>query len=73
MPCPQGIDVPRIFELYNDAMIYRDIKTAQSIYHAEQHAADCCNECGACVNGCPKKIAIPEWLKTAHQLISGYE
>jgi predicted aldo/keto reductase-like oxidoreductase len=62
MPCPQGIDVPRIFELYNDAMIYRDIKTARSIYHAEQHAADGCSECGACVNRCPKKIEIMDWL-----------
>jgi predicted aldo/keto reductase-like oxidoreductase len=69
MPCPQGIDVPRIFELYNDAIMYNDVKTAQFIYRAEQHAADCCTECGACVNACAKRLAILDWLKPAHLVL----
>jgi len=34
MPCPEGIDVPRIFELYNDAFIYEDVETARAIIEA---------------------------------------
>jgi len=73
MPCPQGIDVPRIFELYNDAIMYKDVKTAQFIYRAEQHAADCCTECGACVNACAKRLAILDWLKPAHLVLCPQE
>jgi predicted aldo/keto reductase-like oxidoreductase len=73
MPCPQGIDVPRIFELYNDAIMYGDIETPRAIYHIEQHNIDSCNECGACVNACGREIAILDWLKTAHQLLAEHK
>ncbi|MGD0915395.1 MAG: aldo/keto reductase [Thermodesulfobacteriota bacterium] len=71
MPCPEGIDVPRIFELYNDAVMYNDVKTARSLYCGEQHCADSCTECGACVNACAKRIAVLDWLKRAHRLLAG--
>jgi predicted aldo/keto reductase-like oxidoreductase len=73
MPCLQGIDVPRIFELYNDAIIYNDTKTARSLYCSEQHRADTCTECGACVNACAKKLAVMDWLKAARQLLVSCE
>jgi predicted aldo/keto reductase-like oxidoreductase len=73
MPCPQGIDVPRIFELYNDAIMYGDIKIPRSLYRLEQHDIDSCNECGACVKACGREIAILDWLKPAHQLLAGYK
>ena len=73
MPCPQGIDVPRIFELYNDAIIYNDAKTARSLYCGEQHSADSCTECSACENACAKRLGILDWLKAARQLLTGFE
>lgn len=69
MPCPVGIDVPRILELYNDAIIYNDIETAQFIFRLEQHSIDNCIECGACEKACPRKIAILHWLKKTKQLL----
>jgi len=63
MPCPQGIDVPRLFELYNDAVMYGDMETARTIYHLEKHDIDSCNECGVCVDACARNIAIVDWLK----------
>lgn len=63
MPCPQGIDVPRLFELYNDAVMYGDMETARTIYHLEKHDIDSCNECGICVDACARNIAIVDWLK----------
>ena len=68
MPCEMGIDVPRIFELYNDAIIYRDIQTARSIYCLEKHHIDSCTECDACENACVKRIAILDCLKAARRL-----
>jgi uncharacterized protein len=65
--CPNGIDVPRIFEIYNDANMYNAIELARSIYSTERHDAAACTECGTCV--CGKKIPIPEWLKKANELL----
>jgi len=69
MPCPQDIDVPRIFELYNDAIMYGDTETARSIYRLERHHLDNCNECGTCENACGRKLPLLDWLKKARQLL----
>ncbi len=73
MPCPQGIDVPRIFELYNDAIMYNDVKTARSLYCGEKHRADSCTECSVCENACAKRLAMVDWLKAARQLFAKCE
>jgi len=70
MPCPQGIDVPRLFELYNDAIMYDDIQTARSIYHKEKHRINNCNECGACADVCGKEIAIVDWLRKLSEILN---
>jgi predicted aldo/keto reductase-like oxidoreductase len=70
MPCPQDIDVPRIFELYNDAIMYGDSGTAQSIYRIENHRLDSCTECDACTNACGRNLAVLDWLKKARQLLA---
>jgi len=66
--CPQGIDVPRVFEIFNDAHMYGDIAAARSTFKSEHHDLDSCNECGVCV--CGKNIAIPDWLKKAKTLLA---
>jgi len=70
MPCPQGIDVPRIFEIYNDAVMYGDVETARSIYRDEKHAIDDCNNCRVCIDTCGRKIDILDWLEKARQLLT---
>jgi len=70
MPCPQGIDVPRIFEIYNDAIMYGDVETARSIYHDEKHAIEDCNECRICMDACGREIDILDWLEKARQLLA---
>jgi predicted aldo/keto reductase-like oxidoreductase len=61
MPCPQGINVPRLFELYNDAVMYGDMETARAIYQREGHDIANCNHCGVCV--CGREIPILDWLE----------
>ncbi len=65
MPCPQGIDAPRIFEIYNDAVMYDDKETARLIYRRENHDIDSCDGCGKCSDSCGFSYPIAEWLKQA--------
>jgi predicted aldo/keto reductase-like oxidoreductase len=74
-PCPSGVDIPGIFELYNDVTIYDEPRLAKIRYQSPrgmkpENKADQCTECAACVEKCPQKIDIPDWLKKAHQKLS---
>jgi predicted aldo/keto reductase-like oxidoreductase len=70
-PCPQDVDAPRIFEIYNDVAMYGDTAIAREIYRTERHNLDNCNDCGICASKCGMKIPIPEWLKKAQKLLAG--
>jgi predicted aldo/keto reductase-like oxidoreductase len=74
-PCPNSVDIPRIFELYNEALMYNDLRSPRFFYQSitglkAQQRADRCLECGECEAVCPQEIGIPEWLKKAHELLS---
>jgi hypothetical protein len=73
MPCPLGIDAPRVFELYNDAIMYGDVATMRRIYTNERHRIEICDECGACARACGFKIDIPGFLKKALALLNEKE
>jgi len=74
MPCPNGVEIPRIFELYNDAVMYNDTFMTRYFYRGpaglkEEQRADQCTECGDCLEICPQTLPIPELLKKAHGLL----
>ena len=71
MPCPMEIDVPRIFAIYNDAVIYNDTRIARLNYHMERHDMDVCTECEVCSNTCAKGLDLMEHLKAARELLTG--
>jgi hypothetical protein len=68
MPCPHGVDIPRVFEIYNDALMYDDLKRSKMFYNQmpRETMADHCIECGECEEVCSQSIAIIEWLAKAH-------
>ena len=74
MPCPSGVDIPGVFAIYNEAIMYDDPRIGRFRYRgptgltAEQRA-DQCTECGDCMEACPQEIPVPEWLKKAHELL----
>jgi predicted aldo/keto reductase-like oxidoreductase len=75
LPCPNGVNIPRVFEIYNEARIYGDEEAARGSYawlDAEQRA-DQCVECGECLDKCPQQIEIPDWLAKAHELLHRQE
>ena len=74
VPCPNNVEIPRIFQLYNDAVMYDDIRTGQFMYNGpfgipQDQRADNCVECGECLEKCPQNIEIPDWLKKAHEAL----
>jgi len=74
MPCPNNVEVPRIFQMYNDSVMYDDEKTGRLMYNGPfvfqpDQRADNCVECGECLEKCPQKIDIPDWLKKAHEAL----
>jgi predicted aldo/keto reductase-like oxidoreductase len=72
-PCPNGIDIPRILEFYNDAHMYDDAAHQAFLYSmfiAEDKRADACSECGECEVRCPQTLAVMEWLQRSHELLA---
>jgi len=68
LPCPNGVNIPRIFEIYNDAIMYGDDRRAQMLYSwlKEEERGNQCISCGQCLELCPQQIDIPDWLALTH-------
>jgi predicted aldo/keto reductase-like oxidoreductase len=66
MPCPNEVNIPRNFEIYNEGFMYDKLNDARRIYNnwfAEQARAHNCIECFECEEKCPQGIPIAAWLK----------
>lgn len=72
LPCPQNIDIPHLFGLYNDAVVHKD-KSAwlyKIIYNhniPENQRADSCVKCHECEKKCPQKIKIADLMGQVHK------
>ena len=77
MPCPNDVDIPRVFEFYNEAMIYNTVAEQRRMYNFpgrfKDHRADKCIKCDQCVDKCPQKLAIPDLLEKAHEFLTAKE
>jgi predicted aldo/keto reductase-like oxidoreductase len=73
-PCPQNVDIPRIFQLYNEARVYGLWEVARQAYTTWRRRvgerADACTECGECEQKCPQDIPVREQLKEAHEALA---
>jgi len=68
MPCPEGVHIYQIFELYNDGHRYQDNVRPRMVYakFLGGKQADACVECFECEEKCPQEIPIVDWLQKAH-------
>jgi len=69
-PCPNGVAIPRIFEMYNDAVIYnapQNPKMGYNFFLSPEMRGDNCKVCNECLEKCPQKLPIPDLLKKAHE------
>ncbi len=74
MPCPSGVNIPEVFQSYNDSVHeeylehtrfnYREVVVGQ-----DKSGGDQCVECGLCEPKCPQSIPIIRMLKEAHQAL----
>jgi len=73
LPCPQEVNIPHNFRLYNDLHVFPDQEINYILYNQmtspEQRASNCV-ECGECEERCPQHIKIAEELKKVHSALS---
>ena len=74
MPCPNGVDIPRNFAIFNESKMWEDPRSGKMRYSGQgpmggltaDQRADQCLECGECLEACPQSIPIPDWMKKVH-------
>ena len=72
MPCPHGVQIPGVFESYNDGKMYGSFDQPKRHYGfmiRGKRDASLCQECGECEPKCPQSIKIIETLKMAHEAL----
>lgn len=78
MPCPQGVNIPRCFEVYNQKHMFNQME-ASILYLTQlggamvenESYAGLCTGCGKCVRACPQKLEIPELLGDVSKEMEG--
>ncbi|MBQ9306684.1 MAG: aldo/keto reductase [Clostridia bacterium] len=70
MPCPNGVDIPGVFSVWNSVSLYdTDPKGNWDLRQIREkdHGADRCIQCGACEAACPQHLSIIDSLQSAWQ------
>jgi predicted aldo/keto reductase-like oxidoreductase len=70
LPCPRGVNIPGVLELYNNGFIYNDMTSSRFIYERffqESERAGACIQCGACEKKCPQGIDVSKLMPTIHE------
>jgi predicted aldo/keto reductase-like oxidoreductase len=70
MPCPNNVDIPYNFELYNQGVIFDNFDACKGLYNyhiPEINKASACIQCKACEKKCPQHIKISEWMPKVHK------
>jgi len=73
MNCPNGVNIPLMFSLYNEGVIYDDMGAPRFTYGRwvnENEKANLCTACKKCEEKCPQKIKISEWMPIIHKTLS---
>jgi predicted aldo/keto reductase-like oxidoreductase len=78
MPCPNGVDIPGCFDLYNSAHLfgdqgpYNDRYFYSSLHRPQKNSgASLCRDCGLCEDQCLQHIEIRKHLKTIEREFEG--
>lgn len=80
MPCPEGVDIPSCFEMYNNLHMFGEEDRLKMMYAAklggvlrgaETNFASQCIQCGKCLDPCPQQIPIPDMLEKVAEEFEG--
>jgi predicted aldo/keto reductase-like oxidoreductase len=69
VPCPDGVDIPRILRIYNDGIMFDAVDTSITNYKLfvpDTAKGDNCVVCGDCEEQCPQDIPISDWMAKIH-------
>lgn len=71
LPCPQGVNIPKVFEIYNHSFAFRNLGIEKKQYRflPPEERAENCLSCRRCESLCPQKIKITEKLKEVGRLL----
>ena len=72
LPCPQGVNIPHNFELYNQAAMFSDVAASRFAYERFMDAASRasqCVQCDECLPKCPQNIPISAWMPVVEQVL----
>jgi len=73
LPCVENVQIPGIFQLYNDIYVFGTEEVSKRIYKSymeKEKDASRCIECGNCESLCPQNIEIRKYLKEAHAVLA---
>lgn len=65
MPCPSGVNIPRVLDIYNKGVAFSNPDWAKREYTfvpAPERAGEC-TECLECEGKCPQDVPVHEWMK----------
>lgn len=70
MPCPEGVDIPQVFKVYNQYALSRWEQQFIQSYERldESKRAENCIACGLCMQHCPQGIDIPHRMEDIRAL-----
>lgn len=70
MPCPFGVDIPGVFDVYNKGARFNNIDSVKGRYkNMKESNAESCTQCGVCIDKCPQFIQIPDKLAEADKAL----
>lgn len=75
LPCPQGVRIPMMFNLYNSYTGFAKKEKAKQTYknwrekEENKFTADLCTKCGVCLEKCPQGIQIPDELELLDKVL----
>ena len=71
MPCPNGVDIPRNFDTFNNGVMYNTFENARRGYSrmAEDVRASACIQCRECEDKCPQNIEISQWMPLVDEVL----
>jgi predicted aldo/keto reductase-like oxidoreductase len=70
VPCPEGVDIPRILRIYNDSIMYDKeaiAKREYTLFVPNEKKGSLCVVCGECEEKCPQDIPIADWMAKIHK------
>ncbi len=73
-PCPNGVWIPHMLDLYNRAIVYNQLEKARQSYSeprrpGEDIRAAACIACRECEERCPQQIPIADWMEEIHAVL----